>query len=363
MKKINILVVFIVSIISFNLFAQQTPLVYDSLFVEDLDGSSKMLKFGMDPLATDGIDVIFGESDLPPFPPVGAFEARFYLPENNFQGTLGSYDDYRFMDSIPYWGTKEFRLAYQVGTGTVIKFSWNFPSHVNGLLQDLIGGSIVNVNMTGVGNYTHTIPTVLTTLRMLITYDSTLAVELTSFGATVSGSSVVLNWLTATEINNRGFEIERKSPNTNWENIGFVDGVGNSTSTMSYSYVDANITGTSYKYRLKQIDYDGSFEYSKEVEIDLNVKDFNLYQNFPNPFNPSTKIKFSVPQEGLVTVKIYNMLGQEIVTLFADNASAGVHTLNWNGKDANGIDVSSGSYIYKMTAGNFIQSNKMILIK
>lgn len=359
MKRVFQILCLVVVFTSF-IFPQ---LVIDSIVVADQINPDRTLYFGMDPLATAGIDLIFGESYLPPFPPPGAYDARLYLPENNFSGSAASWRDYRFMDSVPLWGTKEFHIAWQLGTGSPgLRITYALQPRVTGLLQDLFGGVLVNVNISGSGVYNVPNPAI-TQLKMFITYDSTVAVELTSFGATVNGSSVALNWQTASEINNRGFEIERKSPNTNWENIGFVAGVGNSTSAMSYSYVDANVTGTSFKYRLKQIDFDGTFEYSKEVEVDLNVKDFNLYQNYPNPFNPSTKIKFSVPQDGMVTVKVYNMLGQEIVTLFADNASAGVHTLNWNGKDASGIDVSSGSYICKMTAGNFIQSNKMILIK
>jgi hypothetical protein len=363
MKKLYIFIVLLVSLMSYNILAQQTPRVYDSLFVEDLDGGQKMLKFGLDPLASDTIDVPFGESDLPPFPPVGAFEARFLLPPDDFFGTLSSYDDYR-QAVLPFTGWKEFRLSYQVGTGSVMKFTWNFPAYIDSArLQDLLGGVVVNTVMTGSGSYTLNLPGVITKLKMLVHYDAVLPVELNSFGATVNGSSVVLNWQTASEINNRGFEIERKSLNTNWENIGFVEGTGNSTSAMSYSYTDENLTGTSYKYRLKQIDFDGTFNYSNEVEVDLNVKDFNLYQNYPNPFNPSTTVRFSVPEAAFVTVKVYNLLGQEVTTLFSDNVNAGVQTLKWNGKDSYGFDASSGAYICTMSSGNFIQSVKMTLIK
>lgn len=361
MKKINILIL-LFTVLSISLFAQQTTRVFDDLLVEDLAGGTKLLKFGLDPLATDGIDVIFGESDLPPFPPAGAFEARFFLPQGGFNGTLGSYWDFR-QATLPFSGPKEFRLAYQVGTGTVIKFTWNFPGNVNGVLQDIILGTLIVVPMSGTGSYTLANPEAFNRLKMTINYDNTVPVELNSFGATVNGSSVVLNWQTAAEVNNHGFEIQRRSQNSNWDNIGFVEGIGNSTSATSYSFIDENVTGPSYIYRLKQIDFDGVFNYSKEVEVDLTVSDFTLYQNYPNPFNPNTSVRFSVPKEGLVTVKVLNMLGQEIATLLSGNATAGVHTLNWNGKDFNGSDVSSGSYICTMKAGDFTQSIKMILLK
>lgn len=358
MKKI-FQILFVVIIFSTIGYSQ---LVYDSVRVTDQLAGSRWLKFGIDPSATDGIDLALGEGLLPPFPPAGAFEARFFLPENNFSGTAASWRDFRFMDSVPYWGTKEFRLAYQPGTGSPgMRIEWNFQARVTGVLQDLFGGVLINIPMSGTGFFNVT--PALDRLKMVITYDSSLSVELTSFGARVSGSSVVLNWQTASEINNQGFEVQRKTKNTSWENLGFVNGFGNTTETQSYTFVDKSVTSGSYTYRLKQIDFDGTYEYSKEVEVDMAVSDFHLYQNYPNPFNPSTSVKFSVPSEGLVTVKVHDMLGQEVTTLFSENVSAGVHTLNWNGKDSYGNDVSSGSYICKLTAGDFSQSVKMILMK
>ncbi|QQS35318.1 MAG: T9SS type A sorting domain-containing protein [Ignavibacteriales bacterium] len=337
-------------------------LVYDSVRVTDQVGGSKWLVFGIDPTATDGIDLALGEGLVPPFPPTGAFEARFFLPENNFSGTAASWRDFRFMDSVPYWGTKEFRLAYQPGTGSPgMRIEWNWPASITGVLQDLFGGVLINIPMSGTGFFNVT--PALDRLKMVVTYDSSLSVELTSFGASVKGSTVQLSWQTSSEINNLGFDVERKSANTTWQKIAFVRGAGSTTSAQSYSYVDEDVTTGTYTYRLKQIDFDGTSTYSKEVEVDMAVSDFHLYQNYPNPFNPSTAVRFSVPTEGLVTVKVHDMLGQEITTLFYDNASAGVHTLSWNGKDSNGNDVSSGSYICRLTAGEFTQSVKMIFLK
>jgi hypothetical protein len=367
MKKIFLCV--IVLIFTVKLSAQPVvPDVFTEIIVEDLVSPPKVLIFGLDSLATDGIDPLVGfgatsgESDLPPFPPPGAFEAKFWLPP--FAGALASYQDYR-QALLPFSGQKEHRLAYQVGAGTVIKITWDFPPDITGLLQDIILGTLINVPMADTGSFIVTNPIAFNQLKLLITYNNTIPVELTSFGASINGSTVILNWQTATEVNNRGFEVQRKSGNSGWENIGFVDGAGTSSDNRSYSFVDPDIIGTnsSYVYRLKQLDFNGSFRYSNEVEIDLTLSEYMLFQNYPNPFNPNTIVRFSIPKEGFVTVKVYDMIGQEIATLFSGNTNTGTYTLNWNGKDNYGNSVSSGSYICKMTAGGFHESLKMILIK
>lgn len=357
----------VVFVFSSFIFSQ---LVFDSVTVSDQVSHQRTLLFGMDAAATDGIDLQFGEGSLPPFPPTGAFDARLYLPENGFSGIEASWKDFRFMDSIPFWGTKEFRLAYQPGTGSPgIRISWNFPANVTGVLQDILGGAIINVPMTGT-NFFDVTPA-LDRLKMIITYDSTVAVELSSFLATVNGNSVVLNWRTASEINNRGFEVERKSLNSGWVNIGFVEGVGNSTSVVFYSFLDENVTGTSSKYRLKQLDFDGSFDYSKEVEVDLNVKDFNLYQNYPNPFNPATKISWQSPIDSWQTLKVYDVLGNEVAILVNEYKPAGSYKVEFNTQSnssaSGGLSgvksLASGIYYYRLEIGSFAESKKMILLK
>ncbi len=361
MKKIFLFGVYLILIFTVRLAGQQVADVHIDLSVDDLAGGSKTLTFGLDSIGTDGIDVALGESDLPPFPPAGAFEARFLLPP--FAGALASWKDFRQALVNPYSGVVEYRLKYQVGTGTVIKISWDLPVQATGLLQDLFGGVIVNQPMSGTGNYTVT-NLAIDQLKMVITYNSIpLPVELTSFTASVTGSAVTLNWQTATEVNNRGFEIQRKAENSGWESLGFVDGAGTSSQANLYSFVDNDVAKSMYTYRLKQVDFNGTFSYSKEVEVDLTLTNYKLYQNYPNPFNPNTNIRFAVPQDGFVTVKVYNMIGQEVVTLLSENTKTGIYSLNWNGKDSYGHSVSSGNYICKMTAGSFTESRKMILLK
>jgi hypothetical protein len=186
-----------------------------------------------------------------------------------------------------------------------------------------------------------------------------LPVELSAFSATAIGSVVILNWNTATETNNYGFEVERSSVKSEWENIGFVNGNGNSNSPKSYSFVDDKVSSEKYSYRLKQIDNDGQFEYSKTVEVDLNgVKKFELSQNYPNPFNPTTTIRFNLPEAGNVKLTLFNILGQEIKAILNEYKESGVHTVNFDASELN-----SGMYIYKIEAGSFTQIRKMTLVK
>jgi len=189
-----------------------------------------------------------------------------------------------------------------------------------------------------------------------------LPVELTSFSAATIGKDVKLSWNTATEINNYGFDIERcalSAERKAWNKIGFVNGNGNSNSPKSYSFVDDNITAGKYSYRLKQIDNDGQFEYSKTIEVDMNgVKKFELNQNYPNPFNPTTSIRYAIDSRQFVSLKVYNLLGKEVATLINENKEAGNYMVNFDASN-----LPSGVYLYKLQAGEFIQTKKMTLVK
>ncbi len=165
--------------------------------------------------------------------------------------------------------------------------------------------------------------------------DYIIPVELTSFTASVNESDVTLNWVTATEINNQGFEIERNS-GSGFEKIGYVAGFGTSSETHSYTFVDNSLNGGTYTYRLKQIDLDGSFEYSDAVETDVTVPDvFALEQNYPNPFNPSTQIDFSLAADSRVTLNVYSLLGEKVATLVNSNLTAGSHQINFDAANLN----------------------------
>lgn len=194
--------------------------------------------------------------------------------------------------------------------------------------------------------------------------DIALPVELSSFTAYSIQSSIILKWQTATEVNNYGFNVERKHGTENWNKIGFVAGSGNSNSPKSYSFTDKPIGGTSFSYRLKQIDIDGKFKYYDPLTVKLNGSSVaKLLQNNPNPFNPSTAIKFYIPNDSKVKVAIYDILGREITTLINEQKQAGYYIIYWNGKDRNGMDVASGVYLYRLFAGNYVKTKKMNLLK
>lgn len=191
---------------------------------------------------------------------------------------------------------------------------------------------------------------------------SPLPVELTQFSASANESYIILNWKTETEVNNYGFNILRTEGGglkSEWENIGFVKGHGNNNTPSFYTFLDNNVVAKRYSYKLKQIDNDGKIEYSKIIEVDNFAPDqFKLYQNYPNPFNPETKINFLLPKATNVKIKIFNIIGQEIMTLLDEFFEPGIHSVTFNGGNFSG-----GLYIYKIEADNFIQARKMILMK
>lgn len=340
--------------------------------VTDSNGNTRTLIFGLDQTATGGIDVALGELEQPPFPPGGAWEARFI----NFTGqsTLGegTLKDIRNAPSFPFSGTYSHRIKFQAGDPNwetqTITVSWNNlpPQIVAGsVISNLNFGGSESAPFVGTGSLTIPVPVDYDRLNIVVVYSDMVPVELTSFTANIYGQGVLLNWTTATELNNQGFEIERYSSIQAWEKIGYVPGFGTTTEPKSYSFLDENVKTGTYSYRLKQIDFDGTINYSEEVEVvvDLTPNDFALFQNYPNPFNPSTSIQFQVPKASDVTVIIYDMLGQQVKSLFTGQVLAGKYTVEWDGTNNAGAKMSSGSYIYRMTAGDFVQVKEMVLLK
>jgi len=187
-----------------------------------------------------------------------------------------------------------------------------------------------------------------------------LPVELTTFTAEIENTKVKLQWQTATEINNYGFQIERKVNAGAWDSIGFMPGAGNSNVYKNYAYSDDNLSSKGvYSYRLKQLDHDGSFSYSPTVEVDyIGLTDFTLEQNYPNPFNPETMISFTLPNPEYVSLNLYSSTGELIQVLSNGYFEAGKHQLQFNA-----TDLSSGVYVYTLSAGTFYQSRKMMLLK
>ena len=191
---------------------------------------------------------------------------------------------------------------------------------------------------------------------------TTLPVELTSFNAVQSKGNVILNWETATEKNNSGFTVERKGQTENWQSIGFVAGSGTSTSQHSYSFLDQTIGSGKYSYRLKQVDHSGSFTYSQEVEVLLNPTEFKMYNNYPNPFNPSTIIAYELPADAFVTLKVYNTTGEQVAELVNEFQVTGKYNRSFNTSSLN-HSLPSGIYFAELRANEKVQRIKMMLLK
>ncbi len=200
------------------------------------------------------------------------------------------------------------------------------------------------------------------TMRKINLTSVVVPVELSSFAAIANGSSVELNWATASEKNNKGFEIQKSSDGSNYMVIGFVNGNGTSTEQNSYSYVDNNNNAGMYYYRLKQLDYDGTFEFSSAVSVEVTAPvEFALNQNYPNPFNPSTTLQFSIPEQSHVVVKVFDMLGKEVSTIVNDDMAAGLHQQAFNASN-----LASGNYVYQLNvvtvSGKTFNSSKIMTL-
>jgi hypothetical protein len=196
-------------------------------------------------------------------------------------------------------------------------------------------------------------------------------VELISFSSSVEGNTVNLSWQTATEINNHGFEIERASSlsvptpggttlSQDWRTIGFVEGNGTTSEPQQYFYSDrlTDIATSKLFYRLKQVDFDGSFEYSKILEAEIALSVFSLEQNYPNPFNPSTIISWQSPVSSYQTLKVFDILGNEVATLVDEFKPAGKYEVEFDASE-----IPSGVYFYQLKTENFIETKKMILLR
>jgi hypothetical protein len=339
------------------------------------------LAVGLDLTATNCIDPQLGEyqGGCIPLPPCIIFDLDPYgCPSTT------SFKDYRppgNPPAFPFTGTIEHTLIWQRSQGgTSINIEYNIPYGAQMRITDQIGGWLLNIGpFTGTGVAVIPGTYVFQSAYLFMDYTDIVPVELTSFTALVLENEKVvqLNWKTATETNNSGFEIERQvgsgqSAVGNWNSIGFVPGFGTTSEPKSYSFTDdlshtPNLTHT-LRYRLKQIDFDGTFTYSNdtEVEIDFTPMEFLLYQNYPNPFNPNTVVKFEIPSVTLrqaqsdimVTLKVYDVLGNEVVTLVNEGKLPGIYEVEF---DASSL--VSGVYLYSIRADNFFQSKKMILMK
>ncbi|MBK9097718.1 MAG: T9SS type A sorting domain-containing protein [bacterium] len=189
--------------------------------------------------------------------------------------------------------------------------------------------------------------------------DWVVPVELTSFNAIANDDEVELNWTTATETNNRGFNVERMSSAGEFVQIGFIEGKGTTTETQTYSFVDTKLQAGNYTYRLKQVDFDGTYTYSSEVSVEVELPlEYTLEQNYPNPFNPTTTIKYAIAEDGFVKLAVYNMLGEEVATIVNNIQKAGRYEVSLDAGE-----LSSGVYVYRIETANFKSAKKLMLMK
>lgn len=352
-----------------GLMSAQTGAVSMALTVSDNGGRERILIFGLDPAATDGIDTVLGESRLPPPPPTGAFDARFVGDDIGKPLGQGLWVDYRQGD-VPFVGTVIHEIRYQTTSGMTITISWDLPNWASGRLQDIITGSLVDVVMAGIGSYTVTNPSGIPKLKMSITYDLPLPIELSSFTATqVGGNNVRLAWTTLSEVNNYGFHVQRRSAeDPEFQNLanGFVAGNGTTNIPHQYEYIDVQVPSGSWFYRLKQVDFDSDVHYTDPIHLEVltDVKGnapnrFELLQNYPNPFNPSTEIRFSLEFAGHASLEVINVLGQKMMTLYDETAEPGkYYTVNLDT-----TDLSSGVYFYLLRSGTRTDTRRFLIMK
>ena len=205
-------------------------------------------------------------------------------------------------------------------------------------------------------------------------WNGVIPVELKSFNASVLENNIELSWTTASEKNNRGFEIERSKDRISFLRIGFIEGKGTTTIPQNYTFTDKllEVSGMKLYYRLKQIDYDGTFTYSDIAEVEIAPINFSLSQNYPNPFNPATSIQYQVSSNSHVSLKVYDVLGNEVATLVDEYKPAGSYEVEFSarggqesgiGNLASGIGYASGVYFYQLKAGEFVETKKMILLR
>ena len=271
--------------------------------------------------------------------------------DSQFTSVTNSFNDIYFVDS---------NIGWTVGSGGIILHTTN--GGINWIGQSSSTTSNLNSVHFANENVGWAVGENGTILKT--TNGGTIPVELTSFTATVQNGFVELNWTTATEINNHGFEVQRSLNNSEFAIMGFVEGHGTTTEEHHYSYKDKDVSGI-LRYRLKQVDYDGSYEYSDIVEVEVfGITSYELSQNYPNPFNPVTNISYTLPTESQVKVSIYNPLGELVETIVNEKQNARKYDAVWNaGKHPSGV------YIYTLDAvsvdGNEQKklSKKMILLK
>ena len=200
---------------------------------------------------------------------------------------------------------------------------------------------------------------------MSLSLSTPVPVKITYFNVyAYNESKIILKWETLSETNNFGFEIEKSKDKLNWRKVGFIKGNGVTCSENSYIFYDNENSAGKYYYRLKQIDFDGSYQYSQIIELKTLIPEkWEIEQNFPNPFNAETIIKYKIPKNLFVSLKIYDILGKEVKTLVNEFKQSGYYYVKWDGKNDGFINLPSGVYFYEIKTKEFHQIKKMVLLR
>ena len=327
-----------------------------------LDYAAGRYNFYFNPLIDNGgtltYSFVSGMSDLPVgLQPTGPsiVSDRLNMTINAFPGSGNGY-----LISNIYPGTRVCRMKLSTSAVSFayqpLALSWNNPGSLNPPRTVVYAynsdGDEINITTPA----THSIDS--------SGIGGLLPVELSSFLSSINRRNVTLNWITASETNNAGFDIERSNVNgqtsNEWLKVGTVSGNGTTASSHSYTFTDRNLASGTYSYRLKQTDFNGNFEYfNLNNEVNVGVpSDFELSQNYPNPFNPATNLEFGISELGFVSLKVYDASGKEVATLVNETKPAGYYSVNFNASS-----LSSGIYFYTLQANNFTATKKMSLIK
>ena len=319
---------------------------------------------GIKPNTSAGYDPLY-DAPRPPRNPGGNFlELYFTESGGNYPANLGTKYARDFRDSA----SAQWNFTVESSQNSDITISWD-NTILEGLsgsldldLTDIAGNQTIDMQSMSAYTFSYSAPRQF----LINTIITLLPLEITSYKATVEQTTAYLQWTTATEVNNSGFEVQRRtmssnqSPAAGWGKVGFVAGNGTSNVPHNYSFTDQKLATGTYSYRLKQIDRSGAFIYSQALEISIEVpKVFALSQNYPDPFNPTTTIQFTVPSDGRAMLKVFNTLGQTVATLFDGVATAGeYHQATF---DASGL--SSGIYFARLEFGGKMLVKKMLLLK
>jgi len=381
MKKILVLAVSLVFLLSASTFAQNSDAkiamdiettysagydstnyvtsvgastdIYISLYIKDVnDLNGYDLRFTFDSSKVDYVTA-----------------ATSTMSENNILTSGGTYQETKKLDDN---NLERFIMAASLPTGSSVSSStWSFAGYIkfttkSGFTTSDIAHFVFDyaeftdssnpatVQYAQLGNEQNAALNTTSTQS-----STTLPVELVDFTAEAGNNFVTLNWTTASELNNFGFEVEKSTDGVNFEKIGFVPGNGTTDNEITYTYTDEGLSAGKFYYRLKQVDYDGNFEYSGVVTAVVEVpSSFNLNQNYPNPANPTTTISFDIKEKGHVELIVTNVLGQVVKTLVSREMTAGKHEVQFNAKG-----LASGIYFYTLKSGNMISTKKLTVLK